>query len=292
MSKISILIPAYNSAFRIKECLESLSRQSSKNFTLLISDNNSSDNTVAIIEEYIYSSSHPCFLYKQSENLGRPQNFLYLLGKVDTEFFFFLDSEDMLSDDYVKNLEFEMAKNPDVDAFIPNYWELGSNKEIRQLLAPSMLQIPYEVRLSFIVTQSNLSGVAYLFYTVCRYDTVKDLYINMLKAQQMNITKSQCEDIALAWALIAKIRNLQLINNINLYHYSRFPVDLNRLLLNHSGILSAYGLTPPQMQLEAYAALEFILTNDHLLLKQIKKLIVANIGKMMAERELTTILYI
>ena len=48
MELVSICIPTYNSEKYIKDCLESVINQSYKNIEIIISDNNSTDNTLVI----------------------------------------------------------------------------------------------------------------------------------------------------------------------------------------------------------------------------------------------------
>ena len=50
--KIDILLATYNGEKYVAEQIESILKQTYKNFNLIISDDNSSDNTPKILEEY------------------------------------------------------------------------------------------------------------------------------------------------------------------------------------------------------------------------------------------------
>lgn len=50
--KISVVIPAYNEEKYIKECLDSLTRQSFKNYEIIVSLNNCTDGTEDIVRKY------------------------------------------------------------------------------------------------------------------------------------------------------------------------------------------------------------------------------------------------
>ena len=52
METIDILLPVYNGENYLKEQIESILLQSYKNLRLLIRDDNSTDNSVSIINEY------------------------------------------------------------------------------------------------------------------------------------------------------------------------------------------------------------------------------------------------
>lgn len=66
---VSIIMPTYNSSDFIRETLDSILLQTYSNWELLITDDKSSDETVAIIEEYIEKDSR-IKLFKQEQNGG------------------------------------------------------------------------------------------------------------------------------------------------------------------------------------------------------------------------------
>lgn len=50
--KVSIVIPVYNEAGHLADCLQSISRQSTKPYEVIVVDNNSTDNSVAIAKRF------------------------------------------------------------------------------------------------------------------------------------------------------------------------------------------------------------------------------------------------
>ena len=62
---ISVIIPTYNRARYIKECLESVFNQTYKDFEILLVDDGSTDNLKEVIEPYM---SRIRYIYK--ENAG------------------------------------------------------------------------------------------------------------------------------------------------------------------------------------------------------------------------------
>ena len=51
-SKISIILPTFNSENYVKNTLQSILKQNYKNYELIIIDNTSTDNTINIINSY------------------------------------------------------------------------------------------------------------------------------------------------------------------------------------------------------------------------------------------------
>lgn len=68
---ISIIIPVYNQAAKIKACLESIKNQTNQNFEIIIVDDGSKDNISEIISESkkIFANK---FTYISQENQGAP----------------------------------------------------------------------------------------------------------------------------------------------------------------------------------------------------------------------------
>ena len=77
---VSIGLPVFNSEKTIAQAIQTILDQSIENWELIISDNNSNDNTVKIIEDFINLDKR-IVLYKQKENIGIIRNFEFVLKK-------------------------------------------------------------------------------------------------------------------------------------------------------------------------------------------------------------------
>ncbi len=89
---ISVIIPTYNRAEKLKKCLLSLCEQTHKNFEVIVCDDGSIDNTEDIVDEF---GSKLNIIYSYGENSGgpaRPRNRGLQIAKGD--FIAFLDSDD------------------------------------------------------------------------------------------------------------------------------------------------------------------------------------------------------
>ena len=93
MELVSICIPTYNSEMYIEECLESVIDQSYKNLEIIISDNNSEDNTLEILNRLKVDNMK---IYKNNSNLGMVANFNIVSNLANGEYLKFLASDDKL----------------------------------------------------------------------------------------------------------------------------------------------------------------------------------------------------
>lgn len=104
---VQIILATYNGAAFLREQLDSLLQQTFKDFTVLIRDDGSTDNTVSIINEY--RQKYPgvfALMIDNRKNLGATQNFALLLNQTIADYIFFCDQDDIwLADKMEKSLE-------------------------------------------------------------------------------------------------------------------------------------------------------------------------------------------
>lgn len=92
-SKIVIGLPVYNAEKTIRKTLNSILSQTFKDFTLLISDNFSTDSTNLICKEFEKNDKRIQYVL-QKKNIGILDNFLYLLNHADSKYFVWIASDD------------------------------------------------------------------------------------------------------------------------------------------------------------------------------------------------------
>jgi glycosyltransferase involved in cell wall biosynthesis len=94
---ISIGIPTYNRSWGINKALGSIWRQSYPNLEIIISNNDSTDNTREVLEEI--SLMHPeVNCYHQEKNIGMVANFEFVLRKSTGKYFMWVADDDILED--------------------------------------------------------------------------------------------------------------------------------------------------------------------------------------------------
>jgi rhamnosyltransferase len=97
-SKVCILMATYNGGQFLQQQLESLRAQTFENWQLLISDDGSQDNTLALLREYAKIDARIKLLPNKKTARGACQNFGYLASKgleTEADYFFFCDQDDV-----------------------------------------------------------------------------------------------------------------------------------------------------------------------------------------------------
>ncbi len=103
MSQLSIIVPCYNAQLYVKKCLDSLVNQSFGDFTVIIIDDGSTDNTKDVVDFYVKLDSVK-FKYIYQENGGIASVRNLGLKHVTTKYFGFLDSDDYFEDTMIEKM--------------------------------------------------------------------------------------------------------------------------------------------------------------------------------------------
>tara|TARA_B100000378_G_scaffold167656_1_gene135178 strand:- start:329 stop:1234 length:906 start_codon:yes stop_codon:yes gene_type:complete len=100
--KLTIGLPTYNCENIIGNKIEELLKQSFKDYVLIISDNNSTDNTGKICESMSKKDNRIVF-FQQDKNKGPFWNFNFLLQKAQTNYFVMTTPDDILSKNFLES---------------------------------------------------------------------------------------------------------------------------------------------------------------------------------------------
>lgn len=98
---VSIILPAYNASKTIARCIESILNQTYHNIQLIIIDDGSKDNTADILKSYITENSNIIYLSQENKGVSSARN--TGLEHVESEFVFFVDADDYISNQFVEH---------------------------------------------------------------------------------------------------------------------------------------------------------------------------------------------
>ena len=102
LKKVSIIIPVYNVASFIIQCLDSVRSQSYTNLEVILVDDCGTDNSMAVVQEYLkHHSFTEVKILHHTHNRGLSAARNTGLEAATGEYVFFLDSDDELTDDCI-----------------------------------------------------------------------------------------------------------------------------------------------------------------------------------------------
>lgn len=102
MSKISVIIPIYNTEKYLDKCLNSCINQTFKDIEIILINDGSTDNSFEICKKYLKIDSRIRLFNQENRGQGFSRNFGIMKSKSD--FIYFLDSDDFIEPDTIEQL--------------------------------------------------------------------------------------------------------------------------------------------------------------------------------------------
>ena len=134
---LAIIVPVYNVEKYLHKCIESILKQSFTDFTLLLVDDGSTDNSGHICDSFGAADSRIRVLHKANGGVSSARNAAldYIVKMGGVKWVTFIDSDDFISEDFINNLLKPAVENDDLD-FVQggctNYYNDSSKYSIEQ----------------------------------------------------------------------------------------------------------------------------------------------------------------
>ena len=109
MTKVSIIVPVYNTERTVEKCIQSIQKQSYNNIEIVLVDDGSPDNAPAICEEYAKRDTRIVCCHKKNGGLSDARNFGIMRATGD--YIGFVDSDDYVAPDMYEKLLETAVKN-------------------------------------------------------------------------------------------------------------------------------------------------------------------------------------
>ena len=108
MAYFSIIIPVYNRIEEVRDLLESLSKQTSRDFEVVIVEDGSSQPCQDVVEKY-NSSLNVQYYFKENEGRSFARN--YGMEHATGDYFLFFDSDCVIPEQYIATLKSALEAN-------------------------------------------------------------------------------------------------------------------------------------------------------------------------------------
>lgn len=207
----SVVVPVYNVEKYLRECVESILRQTFDDFELILVDDGSKDSSGAICDEYAATDNRIKVIHKKNGGQSTARN-----AGIDAargEYAIFLDSDDLICDNnFFSNLENTIE--PDTDVVVFRYCKYFEDKRVDEC----------GINLSGIVSNSKVEFLRELvkrdaFFCSCwskctRMSVLKD---NGIKFDE-NLS---CEDMDWYYNVVSKVSSFKVIDKPFVYYRQR-----------------------------------------------------------------------
>lgn len=209
MSKVSIIVPVYNTATKLKKCLDSLVNQTVKDIEIIIINDGSTDNSEEVIKEYIENyrkitqneSEKKCntvkieFYSKENEGIAKTRN--YGIEKANSDYILFVDSDDYIDEKLVEKLSKYIEQNIDIIKF--KLQRVNENDEILEKTdGPVFENVTGQEGFNKLYSQDVLLD------SPCVYLIKKELF----EKNKLSFKRTYHEDFGLIPLLIVSAKNM------------------------------------------------------------------------------------
>lgn len=203
-SKVSIIVPIYNSGELIRRCLDSLLNQTYSNIEVLLIDDGSTDQTPDIIKEYLTRTNKFCYYRKENQGPSATRN--YGIRLVQGDYVCFVDADDVIDPTMIEKLV-DLIESDDYDFVRANYY-YSTDENIKYAKGPTILnQSKEEIQKQIIV--GTLPTFVWLL--LIKHDYLKQFTFNE--------TIDYMEDKVFYFSLFTKSDHFLLSDQYLYYYY-------------------------------------------------------------------------
>lgn len=117
---ISVIVPVYNVENYLRQCLDSIIRQTYQHLEIILIDDASTDTSTAICQEYVNKDKR-IRMIRVPSNLGVSNSCNLGLENMTGEFVTFVDSDDYLNTDMIEQL-YQLAITEQADIVLGDYY--------------------------------------------------------------------------------------------------------------------------------------------------------------------------
>ncbi len=125
---ISFIVPAYNQAEYLEDCLESIYNQTVPVYEIIVVNDGSTDNSQEIAERYMFKQfpgiESPVKVINQvNKGLSSARNTGIMAAT--GQFIWPIDADDILKEDALEKMTQIITQSPNVDVFAPSFTQFG-----------------------------------------------------------------------------------------------------------------------------------------------------------------------
>ena len=227
---ISIIVPVYNSELFLSECLDSIKKQTYKDFEAIIYNDGSTDNSKEICEKIVQEDNR--FKYYEQKNQGPGTTRNNALKKASGDYICFVDSDDIVYEYYLERL-YDAIVETDADISVCDLTRISPSGF--KILNKKPLILNKEDAITELIQERKLKN-----YSVCRL-------IKKNKIQNITFDTTKNEDVFFSLRLFKNINKTAVIDD-KLYFYTVQSLTHEKAFETHensfrSRILLDFGFT-------------------------------------------------
>lgn len=227
--KLAIVVPVYNVARYLRECLDSLLAQTNPNFVVYAVDDGSTDGSGSILENYAKKDPRFIVFHKPNGGVSSARNVALNAIKQNDSFSHigFIDPDDYVSSRYVERMLNE-ATETDVDCVICSYHTLFTTGIVDRKVPKANRRILDSAGVILQYTRITADGKRLPSDGATSYFLMNRIYkTSCLKDFRFNEKFRVCEDLDFLFRLLPSLNSGAVISD-ELYFYRHRKTSLSK----------------------------------------------------------------
>ena len=178
MSKVSVVVPVYNAANYVECCIQSVLRQSLKDWELLLIDDGSTDESGDICDNYSKTDNRIKTIRRHNSGVSASRNIG--LDLAQGEYIIFLDADDYWYDDTILNKLVSLADANQLDIIRGEYKAVTEQGEdlFQRKISGERLKLANKVIDSAAFIREAINGEFFLVLSLFRRTAIGSLRLN------------------------------------------------------------------------------------------------------------------
>lgn len=214
--KLSIIIPVYNGSRFLKETLDSVLKQSFKEYELILVDDGSTDDTALICDEYASKDARIKVLHQKNGGMSKARDNGYQLARNDT-WIAFLDADDIFHPDMFRDM-MEYRESDIVCVCFEN------------VLSSKISQCPFDMEKKNVETMSGKAMLRRLFVREKNQGDISRLWGMLIKREFYDkmqgiiheaeniLPQNYLNDVYCVPRFLFNAGRVTLLNNVYIFH--------------------------------------------------------------------------
>ena len=226
--KIDIILPNYNSSEFIEKTINSVLKQTYKNWKLIIVDDFSNKETKKILKKFENKKKIKIYWLKKNHGAGFCRN--YAINKSNYPYLAFIDSDDIWKKDKLKKQVLFMKRNNCFFSYT-NYETFGD--KIRKIKNPLKLDYTKFIRNTSIATSTmmvkrdKINNIKFTNSKICEdyffkckllkkvnYAYCLNQYLTKYRVRNDSLQRSNLRNFYWIWKINRDYNNLSFLNNL------------------------------------------------------------------------------
>ncbi len=220
--KVSVIVAAYNAEHFLKEAMDSLVSQTLREIEIICVDDDSTDKTYQIFQNYAMTDSRVKVVHIKHEGEGAAHARNVGLSMAQGEYVSILDADDFFEPDMLKKT-YNKAKECDVDIVCFNAWEYDNIRKADRCLS-------IYLRTEFLPDKDVFRPEEYadtLFFLTCGAAWNSLFRVSMLREHSIDFFGvNHADDLVFTYLAFACCKKMTVLNE-RLLHY-RFNVNTSQ----------------------------------------------------------------